>query len=153
MRYADSGGLTAEDRARREDVRLQAARLFEQDLHARQIAKILWVSPKSVYQWRRAWRAGGDVALASKARAGMAASLMSSSWRGCAPPWMRDRPPLAGLPIRPCCRRSNAASSPPSTSATAGAAACVSRSNKTRLDYSRNHEEKRTQCKAPGLLT
>ena len=30
MRYADGGGLTAESRARREDVRLQAARLFEQ---------------------------------------------------------------------------------------------------------------------------
>ena len=54
MRYADGGGLTAEGRARREDVRLQAARLFEQDMDAGRIAKILRVSTKSVYQWRRA---------------------------------------------------------------------------------------------------
>jgi transposase len=60
MRYADGGGLSAEGRARRENVRLQAARLFEQDLDARQVAEILRVSTESVYQWRRAWRAGGD---------------------------------------------------------------------------------------------
>ena len=41
MRYAEGGGLTAEGRPRREDVRLQAARLFEQDLDARGIARIL----------------------------------------------------------------------------------------------------------------
>ena len=57
MRYADGGGLTAEGRARREDVRLLAARLFEQDMDASRIAKILRVSTKSVYQWRRAWPA------------------------------------------------------------------------------------------------
>ena len=55
MRYADGGGLTAEGRARRENVRLLAARLFEQDVDARRIAKILRVSTKSVYQRRRAW--------------------------------------------------------------------------------------------------
>jgi hypothetical protein len=32
MRYADCGGLSAEGRARREDVRVQAAWLFEQDM-------------------------------------------------------------------------------------------------------------------------
>ena len=62
MRYAEGGGLTAEGRAGREDVRLQAARLFEQGLDAHGIARILRVSTKSVYQWRRAWRADGDVA-------------------------------------------------------------------------------------------
>ena len=56
MRYSDGGGLTAEGRARREDVRLQAARLFEQDMDAGRIARILRVSTKSVYQWRRARR-------------------------------------------------------------------------------------------------
>ena len=99
MRYADGGGQTAEGRARREDLRLQAARLFEQDMDARRIAKMLRVSTKSVYQWRRAWRAAGDAALASKGRAGTAASWMSSSWRGCAPRWTRARQPLAGIPI------------------------------------------------------
>jgi transposase len=58
MRYADGGGLTAEGRARRQDVRLQAARLFEQDMEARRIAAILRVSMKSVYQWQAAGLAG-----------------------------------------------------------------------------------------------
>jgi transposase len=75
MRYADGGGLTAEGRARREDVRLQAARLFEQDIDAGQIAAIVRVSTKSVYQWRRAWRAGGDAALASKGPGGYGCKL------------------------------------------------------------------------------
>ena len=67
MRYADGGGLTAEGRARRENVRLQAARLFEQDVDARRIAKILRVSTKSVYQRRPAWGAAGDAALGAAA--------------------------------------------------------------------------------------
>jgi len=75
MRYADGGGLTAEGRARRENVRLQAARLFEQDMDAHEIARILRVSMKSVYQWRQAWRAGGDAALASKGPGGNACKL------------------------------------------------------------------------------
>jgi transposase len=70
MRYADGGGLTAQGRSRREQVRLQAAGMFEQDTDARQIAKSLRVSTKSVYQWRRAWRAGGEKALASKGPGG-----------------------------------------------------------------------------------
>ena len=65
MRYADGGGLTAQGRARREDVRLQAARLFGQGVDADQIATTLRVSAKSVYQWRRAQRSGGYAALAS----------------------------------------------------------------------------------------
>jgi putative transposase len=75
MRYADGGGLSAEGRARRESVRLQAARLFEQDVTARQIARSLRVSTKSVYQWRRAWRAGGEAALASKGPGGSGCKL------------------------------------------------------------------------------
>lgn len=75
MRYADGGGLTAQSRSRREDVRLQAARLFEQDIDARQVAKTLRVSTKSVYQWRRAWRAGGDAALASRGPGGSGCML------------------------------------------------------------------------------
>jgi hypothetical protein len=41
---------------------LQAARLFEQDIDADQIARILRLSTKPVYQWRRAWP-GDDAAL------------------------------------------------------------------------------------------
>ena len=50
MRYADGGGLTAEGRSRREQVRLQAAKMFAEDADARQIARSLRVSRKLVYQ-------------------------------------------------------------------------------------------------------
>jgi len=66
MRYADGGGLTTEGRSHRELVRLQAAEMFAYDADALEIARSLRVSTKSVYQWRRAWRAGGEKALASK---------------------------------------------------------------------------------------
>ena len=75
MRYPDGAGLSAEGRARREKVRLQAAQMFEQDLDPAQIAGLLRVSTKSVYQWRRAWRAGGETALASKGPGGNACKL------------------------------------------------------------------------------
>ncbi len=75
MRYPDGGGLTAEGRARREKVRLQAAQMFEQDMDPVQVARLLRVSAKSAYQWRRAWRAGGEAALASKGPGGNACKL------------------------------------------------------------------------------
>src|SRR6266536_1750567 len=59
MRYPDSGGLSAVGRARREMVRLRAARMFEQDVRPVQVAHDLRVSTKSAYQWRRRWGAGG----------------------------------------------------------------------------------------------
>lgn len=70
MRYPDGGGLTAQGRSRREQVRLRAAEMFAHDADARQVARTLRVSTKSVYQWRRAWRAGGEAALASKGPGG-----------------------------------------------------------------------------------
>jgi len=75
MRYADGGGLTAEGRAQRHRVRLRAAEMFAQDADPVQIARELRVSTKSVYQWRRAWRAGGEEALASKGPGGSACRL------------------------------------------------------------------------------
>ncbi len=44
--------------------------MFERDMDPGQIAGLLRVSTKSVYQWRRAWRAGGEAALASKGPGG-----------------------------------------------------------------------------------
>jgi putative transposase len=49
--------------------------MFAQDADAREIARSLRVSTKSVYQWRRAWRAGGQAALASKGPGGSACKL------------------------------------------------------------------------------
>ena len=70
MRYPDSGGLSAEGRARREVVRLQAAQLFAQDASPVQVAHRLRVSTKSAYQCggaggrgaRPRWRRQGPVA-------------------------------------------------------------------------------------------
>jgi len=66
VRYPDGGGLTAEGRARREAVRLQAAQLFAQDIPVREIAKRLRVSHNAVYVWRRRWLADGEAGLLSK---------------------------------------------------------------------------------------
>ena len=75
MRYPDGGGLSAEGRARREKLRLQAAQMFQQGMKPVQVARSLRVSTKSAYQWRRRWRAGGDAALASKGAGGAACQL------------------------------------------------------------------------------
>jgi putative transposase len=56
-------------------VRLQAAEMFAQDADPVEIARSLRVSTKSVYQWRRAWRAGGQEALTSKGPGGSACRL------------------------------------------------------------------------------
>jgi Winged helix-turn helix len=75
MRYCDGGGLTAGGRARRERVRLQAAQMLEQDIDPVQVAGLLRVSTKSVCQWRRECRAGGEAALASEGPGGNACRL------------------------------------------------------------------------------
>jgi len=75
MRYPDGGGLTVGQRAAREQVRFQAAGMFEQDADPVQVARELRVSTKSVYAWRRAWRAGGTAALVSKGAGGVACRL------------------------------------------------------------------------------
>src|SRR5205809_118433 len=69
MRYAQGGGLTAEGRRRREQVRLEAARRFEQGVPAAAIAAELRVSERSVRRWRRAWQAAGEAGLASRGQA------------------------------------------------------------------------------------
>ena len=49
--------------------------MFAHDMTAGQVAGLLRVSAKSVYQWRRAWRADGKEALASKGPGGNACRL------------------------------------------------------------------------------
>ncbi|WP_443732491.1 IS630 family transposase [Streptomyces coriariae] len=66
MRYADGGGLTAERRATRERIRMEAGRRFERGDRTSDIAKDLRVSERSVEQWRRNWREGGLEGLRSK---------------------------------------------------------------------------------------
>ncbi|MFE4304930.1 winged helix-turn-helix domain-containing protein [Streptomyces sp. NPDC056517] len=65
MRYAQGGGLTAERRAFREQVRLEAGARFEAGEKTSAIARGLRVSERSVERWRQAWREGDIEALRS----------------------------------------------------------------------------------------
>src|SRR4051794_39688865 len=70
MRCAQGGGLTAEERARRERVRLAAAEWIEEGATDREVAVRFRVSRMSANRWRRALAAGGRPALASKGPGG-----------------------------------------------------------------------------------
>src|SRR3954452_23948317 len=70
MRYAQGGGLTAEGRARRERVRLEAAEWIEEGATDREVAARFRVTRMSANRWRRALADGGRPALASKGRGG-----------------------------------------------------------------------------------
>ncbi|MFF1415529.1 winged helix-turn-helix domain-containing protein [Streptomyces sp. NPDC058289] len=65
MRYPEGGGLTAERRAFREGIRLDAGVRFAVGEKTVVIAKDLRVSVRSVERWRHAWREGGMEALRS----------------------------------------------------------------------------------------
>ena len=74
MRYPDGGGLTAAERARREQVPLAAAELIEAGAGDREVARRFRVSRMPANRWRRALAAGEKPALASKGPAGPGAS-------------------------------------------------------------------------------
>ncbi len=75
MRYPDGGGLTAQERARREQVRLAAAELIEAGVSDGEVAERFRVSTMSVGRWRRALADGGRAALASKGPGGAKCKL------------------------------------------------------------------------------
>ncbi len=80
MRYPDGGGLTAKQRAQREQVRFEAAELFAQGVTPAQVARRLRVSRKSAYAWHARWREAGVEALRSKGPSGRP-SRMKPDWR------------------------------------------------------------------------
>lgn len=75
MRYPDGGGLTAEQRLRRERVRMRAADRFAEGAIDAQVAKEFRVSRMSANRWRRALEAGGREALVSKGAGGAVCKL------------------------------------------------------------------------------
>ena len=81
MRYADGGGLTAEQRARREQVRLAAAELIEAGASDREVARYFRVSRMSANRWRRTLAAGGRAALASRGAGGAKCKLTGPQLR------------------------------------------------------------------------
>lgn len=70
VRYADGGGTGLPARAKREQVRRQAAEMFERGASSAEVAHALEVSEKSARAWRRTWTGGGVEALASKGSPG-----------------------------------------------------------------------------------
>ena len=81
MRYPDGGGLTTQERARRERVRLASAELIEAGASDREVAKRFRVSRMSANRWRRALAAGGKQALASKGAGGARCKLTPAQLR------------------------------------------------------------------------
>ncbi|MFE6758108.1 helix-turn-helix domain-containing protein [Streptomyces sp. NPDC057684] len=70
VRYPDGRGLAAEERARREQVRFEAADLIEAGASDREVARRFRVTRMSENRWRRASASGGRQALASKSPGG-----------------------------------------------------------------------------------
>jgi transposase len=81
MRYPDGGGLTAVERARREQVRLAAAELIEAGAGDGEVARRFRVSRMSANRWRRALEVGGRAALASRGAAGTRCKLAPDQLR------------------------------------------------------------------------
>jgi transposase len=75
MRYPDGGGLTAEERARREQVRFAAADLIEAGASDGEVARRFRVTRMSANRWRRALASGGRQALVSKGTGGARCKL------------------------------------------------------------------------------
>lgn len=65
MRYAQGGGLTPAEQAKREWLRLAAAERFNNGERTAAIARELRVTQRSVRRWRHAWETGGEQALLS----------------------------------------------------------------------------------------
>jgi putative transposase len=66
VRYAQGGGLTPKEQAKRERVRLDAAERFARGDKTADIARDLRVGVRQVEKWRSTWRRGGAQALHSK---------------------------------------------------------------------------------------
>src|SRR6266705_2533480 len=130
MRYADGGGLTADERARRAQVRLAAADQIEAVASDVEVAKRFRVTRMSANRWRRALAAGGRAALASKGPGGGPCKLTAGQVRELeagphrrdgAPPVRRDLHPGGAGPAAAPGRVERAGPRPPGGRAERGA--------------------------------
>src|SRR5437879_7376604 len=97
MRYPDGGGLTAAERARREQVRLAAAELIEAGASDREVARRFRVTRMPANRWRRALAAGGRQALVSKGPGGARCKLSPAQVRELETVLDGGRPPGGGM--------------------------------------------------------
>ncbi|MFD4601951.1 winged helix-turn-helix domain-containing protein [Streptomyces sp. NPDC058464] len=81
MRYPDGGGLAAEERDRREQVRLAAADLIDAGASDREVVRRFRVTRMSANRWRRALASGGRQALVSKGPGGARCKLDAGQLR------------------------------------------------------------------------
>src|SRR5215212_3584021 len=114
MRYPDGGGLTAEERARRERVRLAAAEWIEEGASDREVAARFRVTRMSANRWRRALGAGGRPALASKGAGGARCRLSPAQLAELQLLLDAGRPPGAGRTSAGRCRASPRSCAPAS---------------------------------------
>jgi putative transposase len=75
MRYAQGGGLTAAQRAAREQVRFAAARMFAEGASVAEVARHFRVTKVSANRWRQSFVAGGEDGLVSKGPGGAECKL------------------------------------------------------------------------------
>jgi transposase len=76
MRYSDrGGGLSAQERAKRERLRFRAADMFAGHIEPARVAQLLGITRKSAYEWYALWSRGGKASLASKGAAGNGCKL------------------------------------------------------------------------------
>ncbi len=75
MRYAQGGGLTAAEQAKREQLRLEAAEMFELGATQAEVAEELRVSRMSASRWYRDWKARGTAGLLSRGPGGLPCRL------------------------------------------------------------------------------
>ncbi|MET7975623.1 helix-turn-helix domain-containing protein [Streptomyces mirabilis] len=81
VRYTDGGGLTAEERARREQVRFEAADLIEAGASDREVARRFRVTGMSANRWRRALASGGRQLWPPRVPAGRAGGRLGTGAR------------------------------------------------------------------------
>src|SRR4051812_31315380 len=91
MRYPDGGGLTAEERVRRERVRLAAADLIEAGASDGEVAQRFRVTRMSANRWRRA--AGPGLQGPRRCPLQARRAPTACGWRLC---WMPARPLRVG---------------------------------------------------------